>query len=152
MQLSESKFPVLSLSQRAAEVLKGNESVYHRRIAVSETREPADGLFEALRTLRKRLADKERIPPFAVFPDSTLKELCVKLPANESELMNVKGIGEVKRKKYGLLFFAGDCGVQGGVFRRWGQWPGAVSADDRGRSKWSGIRSAGASGAGIGGF
>ncbi len=54
LQLSESKFPVLSLSQRAAEVLKGNESVYHRRIAVSETREPADGLFEALRTLRKK--------------------------------------------------------------------------------------------------
>ena len=61
-------------------------------------------LFERLRQLRKRLADAEGVPPYIVFSDATLRNLCIDLPQTESEMLAVNGVGEVKLQRYGRTF------------------------------------------------
>lgn len=63
-------------------------------------------LFEVLRRLRLEIAREEGLPPYIVFGDKTLIDLCVKLPTNEMELLGVSGVGENKRAKYGERFLA----------------------------------------------
>ena len=69
-----------------------------------ELREMNDELFEILRSLRKIIADTEKIPPYIVFPDTTLKEMSTYYPHNEQELKKIHGVGEVKIDKYGKIF------------------------------------------------
>lgn len=61
-------------------------------------------LFEQLRKLRLELAKEEAIPPYIIFSDKTLIDMCVKLPKNEYDMLNVSGVGENKFKKYGARF------------------------------------------------
>ena len=61
-------------------------------------------LFEKLRKLRLKLAREEKIPPFMVFHDSTLKDMCKKFPCSENEFLEVSGVGKVKMEKYGDFF------------------------------------------------
>ncbi len=61
-------------------------------------------LFEILRKLRKKIADSENMPPYMVFPDVTLKEMSAKRPLSPLSLKNITGVGEVKLRKYGLVF------------------------------------------------
>ena len=61
-------------------------------------------LFEALRKLRLEIAREESMPPYIVFSDKTLIDMCVKKPSNESEMLEVSGVGENKLKKYGQRF------------------------------------------------
>ena len=63
-------------------------------------------LFEVLRRLRLEIAREEALPPYIIFNDKTLIDLCVKLPKNEKELLRVSGIGENKQKKYGEKFLS----------------------------------------------
>ena len=61
-------------------------------------------LFEALRQLRLQIAKEESVPPYIVFTDRTLIDMCSKLPQNEDEILNVSGVGQNKLKKYGQRF------------------------------------------------
>ena len=61
-------------------------------------------LFEALRTLRKRLADQEALPAYIVLPDKVLHLLSASRPTTIEEFGNISGIGEYKKKKYGKEF------------------------------------------------
>ena len=61
-------------------------------------------LFEQLRKLRLELAKEEAVPPYIIFSDKTLIDMCVKLPKNEYDMLNVLGVGENKFKKYGARF------------------------------------------------
>ena len=61
-------------------------------------------LFEQLRKLRLELAKEEAVPPYIIFSDKTLIDMCVKLPKNEYDMLNVSGVGENKFKKYGARF------------------------------------------------
>ena len=61
-------------------------------------------LFEVLRKLRMEIARENGVPPYIVFNDKTLIDMCVKLPATEEEFLEVSGVGENKRKKYGRQF------------------------------------------------
>ena len=61
-------------------------------------------LFEALRQLRLQFAKEESVPPYIVFTDRTLIDMCSKLPQNEDEMLNVSGVGQNKLKKYGQRF------------------------------------------------
>lgn len=63
-------------------------------------------LFDALRLLRTTIAREEGIPPYLVFSDKTLVDMCVKLPFIQAEMMNVLGVGDNKYKKYGERFIA----------------------------------------------
>lgn len=61
-------------------------------------------LFEALRKLRKRLADEEALPAYIVLSDKVLHLLSTSRPTNLEEFGNISGIGEHKKKKYGKEF------------------------------------------------
>ncbi|MDM5199167.1 DNA helicase RecQ [Fictibacillus enclensis] len=105
LQLSDSQYPVLMLTQRAVHVLKGEEKVYrkekrHMLVRVAQNNE----LFEHLRALRKELADQENVPPYVVFADSALTEMSEKIPQTEEDMLKIKGVGQVKFDRYGSLF------------------------------------------------
>ena len=107
LALTESKYPVLTLRPAAYPVLKGQEKVWQAVPKSEPAKAPQDtGLFDKLRHLRKEIATREHVPPYVVFSDATLKDMCAVLPQNMEEMLEVKGIGEMKLKKYGKEFLA----------------------------------------------
>ncbi len=63
-------------------------------------------LFEALRKLRLEIAREESLPPYIIFNDKTLIDMCIKLPKTADDLLWVSGVGERKQKKYGDRFLS----------------------------------------------
>ena len=61
-------------------------------------------LFSRLRSLRKQLAEQAMVPPFVVFGDRTLREMCRHLPRNHEQFLQVPGVGQHKDEKYGAAF------------------------------------------------
>jgi ATP-dependent DNA helicase RecQ len=62
------------------------------------------GLFEQLRKLRLEIAREEGMPPYIIFSDKALIEMCVMTPKNKNEMLNVSGVGANKFDKYGQRF------------------------------------------------
>ncbi|WP_071395963.1 DNA helicase RecQ [Bacillus tuaregi] len=105
--LTDGKYPVVKVTQKAVPVLKGQETVMMRKTVVVEHKQENEenkDLFEVLRVLRKELADQERIPPFVIFADSTLREMSTYYPTNEDTMLRIKGVGQTKFTKYGQAF------------------------------------------------
>ena len=71
-----------------------------------ESRSKEEDLFEALRALRKQLADQEALPAYIVLSDKVLHLLCLSRPTTVEAFGNINGIGEYKKKKYGKDFVA----------------------------------------------
>jgi len=63
-------------------------------------------LFDKLKELRLEIARAEKIPPYIVFNDKTLIDMCAKMPTTKSDMLNVSGVGENKYSKYGERFIA----------------------------------------------
>jgi ATP-dependent DNA helicase RecQ len=61
-------------------------------------------LFENLRKVRLNIAKNEGIPPFMIFHDSALNDMCKRLPNTKNEFLKVSGVGKVKLEKYGEIF------------------------------------------------
>ena len=61
-------------------------------------------LWEALRDCRREFAEEQGVPPYVIFHDSALQEMCVNLPRDLSEFSLVSGVGERKLEKYGPAF------------------------------------------------
>ncbi|MBN2591209.1 MAG: DNA helicase RecQ [Sedimentisphaerales bacterium] len=61
-------------------------------------------LFDALRTLRTKIASQKRIPPYIVFGDGALRDMARKRPSHINSFLDVKGVGEKKCKQYGEKF------------------------------------------------
>ena len=61
-------------------------------------------LFDRLKSLRTKLASKNNQPAYVVFSDNTLRSMVFKKPKNKSELLQIKGVGEVKFGLYGKEF------------------------------------------------
>ena len=61
-------------------------------------------LFEALRSLRKELATKEKLPPYMIFSDATLTQMATDKPTDLELMKNIRGVGEFKLQKYGEEF------------------------------------------------
>jgi ATP-dependent DNA helicase RecQ len=108
-------YSVLKLTDAARPVLRGEERLTLARPRIKETRkrrpksagrlEAGDmELFEALRALRKRLADEQGVPPYVIFGDVSLVEMSRRKPANEAELLDITGVGRVKLERYGAEF------------------------------------------------
>jgi len=119
LRSSSGKYPVLSLTAGAEEVLAGHKEVEEIRQHVSvpsrtsrsaattwrgKSSSGPGGLFEHLRQHRKRLAEEAGLRPYLIFPDTVLIDLANLRPTTLGEFGNVKGVGEAKLKKYGLSF------------------------------------------------
>ena len=83
---------------------KENERKPHFQKADGEHQNPE--LFEELRTLRKKLATSLGVPPYVVFSDAVLWNMCARLPKTHDELLEISGIGTMKAERYGRRFLA----------------------------------------------
>ncbi len=109
-------YSILKLTAAARPLLRGEEvlRLARPRIRVAGGKKPArkgavdfqadPELFEALRVLRKGLAERDGVPPFVVFSDATLAEMASSRPADESALLEVNGVGRRKLERYGAAF------------------------------------------------
>lgn len=95
--------------KRSAELVQPQIKVVEpaeRKNKRSKYAEQGDGnnLFEALRKLRKQIADAEKLPAYIIFNDATLKEMASEKPLTEEEMLTISGVGQHKFEKYGQYF------------------------------------------------
>lgn len=103
--VNNGQFPTLSISDLGKEVLLGKHSIYRKEArAIQSNTDQNDPLFEELRKIRKEIADREKVPPFVVFSDKSLKDMCLRRPKNSEQFLEVSGVGESKLEKYGKTF------------------------------------------------
>ena len=128
--ISEGSYPLVGLGPRAREAARDDFTLTMKRtikkkpersraaggVRVFGSGSPggmgADGepsevdaeLFERLRALRKRIADAAEVPPYIVFSDATLRDMCAKRPVDAEEFLEVNGVGQTKLARYGEAF------------------------------------------------
>ena len=108
------RFGALRLEERCRPLLRGEETIELRRdlkqkTTKRQTRSPLPNdidvtLWEALRDCRRGFAEEQNVPPYVIFHDSTLQEMCVSLPSSLERLAEISGVGERKLEKYGPAF------------------------------------------------
>lgn len=104
LYLTQGKYPVVKLKPKAVTVLRSEAQVNQRIVKRQTKLEEDTALFEVLRRLRREIADREGVPPYIVFADSTLREMAKSNPTTPKELLAIKGVGESKLEKYGASF------------------------------------------------
>ncbi|HEU5138835.1 MAG TPA: RecQ family ATP-dependent DNA helicase, partial [Bacillales bacterium] len=97
-------YPVLTLTSESVQVLKGEKDVFRKEQLQAKQFVIDNALFDRLRRVRKKIADKEQVPPYVIFSDATLREMSARLPASQDELVKVKGVGRQKSEWYGPDF------------------------------------------------
>ncbi|WNB91738.1 DNA helicase RecQ [Bacillus sp. NEB1478] len=97
-------FPTLYIKEQGKDVLLGKEIVKRKEAVQTKQVAVDDPLFEELRKVRKEIAEKENVPPFVIFADTALKDMCVKQPQSKEEFLTVTGVGQNKLEKYGDQF------------------------------------------------
>lgn len=109
------RFGALRLQEKCRPLLRGEETMQLRKdikqpaAAKRQTRSrlPDDldvALWEALRDRRRTLAEDQGVPPYVIFHDSTLQEMCANMPQSMGEFARISGVGERKLEKYGGEF------------------------------------------------
>lgn len=116
-------FGAFKLTDKCRPLLRGEESIELRKDNTQLSKkqnarksskskvkanvpEHGEPLWQALRALRKKLADEHGIPPFTVFHDSTLIDMITTKPGNREQLLAISGVGVSKLDKYGDQFLA----------------------------------------------
>ncbi len=94
-------------------VSKSKSSVKTRRSDTLNSR--GLELFEQLRELRTTIAREEGMPPYIIFADKSLVDMCIKVPLNKNDMMKVSGVGENKYARYGERFLGIIREYTGGV-------------------------------------
>ena len=61
-------------------------------------------LFAILKDLRKKIAKTNNLPPYVIFQDPSLEDMCTNYPITLEELANIQGVGAGKAQKYGKEF------------------------------------------------
>ena len=115
-------YGTLSLTEASQPVLRGEVEVHMRRDLLPRaapkprkrtpprpTGDPSnwsDALWEALRRQRTELAREQGVPPYIVFPDSSLREMVEQRPSTLEAFARITGVGETKLERYGEAFIA----------------------------------------------
>jgi ATP-dependent DNA helicase RecQ len=100
---TEGQYPIVQLTSKARPVLKNQEKILVR-MPLERKADEESPIFQALRSLRLEIARRENVVPFAIFHDSTLREMSIAMPASKEAMLSISGVGEVKFAKYGELF------------------------------------------------
>ncbi len=108
------RFGALKLEEACRPLLRGEETIQFRldvkkKPAKRQTKTPlaADldiALWEALRECRREFAEDQGVPPYVIFHDTSLQQMCVELPRDMNAFALVSGVGERKLEKYGPAF------------------------------------------------
>ena len=128
LTVTQDRYALLRLTGLTEEVTGGVRQVILKRAKNTSEKEGASGtgrrnastrlrrsdilnsrgleLFERLRELRTRIASEENLPPYIIFSDKTLVDMCVKAPFSREEMLQVSGVGENKYERYGERFLA----------------------------------------------
>ena len=125
LEISEGRFPLVGLGPRFREAGADDFELRMKRVVRKPAKAKASptggfafgasgtatgegfydaALFERLRVLRKRLADEAEVPPYVVFSDAALRDMCAKLPRTPDGFLDVSGVGEKKLARYGEAF------------------------------------------------
>lgn len=133
--VTRDKYMLLKLTGNAKEILDGNLKVTMKCKPRQEEPAAADStqhkrrkqrisdilnskgleLFDKLREKRLEIARQEGMPPYIIFSDKTLTDMCVKVPLNREEMLNVTGVGQNKYERYGEKFIEFIREFSGGV-------------------------------------
>ena len=103
LDITECQYPVVTLNELSWQVLRGQKKVWQKMVIVKKAKAKGE-LFEALRSLRKELATKEKLPPYMIFSDATLTQMATDKPTDLELMKNIRGVGEFKLQKYGEEF------------------------------------------------
>lgn len=104
MSLKEGEYPTVILNRKSLDILKGNNRVTLKETIKVRKLSSDNDLFEKLRKLRKDISEREGIPPYLVFSDSTLKSMSTVYPCSLEEMGEISGVGSMKLKKYASDF------------------------------------------------
>jgi len=124
------KYPVIGITPKSQSflnvpqqiLLSSPETNLQKSIPLKKTdslNASDEKLFLHLKQLRKSLADQEKVPPYVIFHDTSLRELAIKKPLDAEGFRNISGVGERKLQKYGSAFtaaikvFLSDSGENG---------------------------------------
>jgi ATP-dependent DNA helicase RecQ len=114
LQIAEGKYPTLSITDKGVKFLKEKEL-----LELSKAREDAtdlyenvsrqeieydQNLFEKLRNLRKKIADENDLPPFAIFGDTSLQEMAHYFPNDKDNFSKIEGVGTRKLENFSEVF------------------------------------------------
>jgi ATP-dependent DNA helicase RecQ len=114
------RYPVLKLTQKGSAVLYGDDQVAAlKRASIRPDRGDAkkkgigksneshsydEDLFGRLRKVRKNIAEEQQVPPYIIFSDKTLHEMCRYYPESFSDMRKISGVGDAKLERYGDFF------------------------------------------------
>jgi len=101
IEVTTGSLPLLKVTAKGKDVLLGKLIVLRKQQMETVKLSEDSGLFQALRMVRKKMAEAEHVPPFVIFSDETLKLIARNIPQTRGELAAIKGIGEHKLTKYG---------------------------------------------------
>lgn len=112
LELTNTEYPVAKLTQRSREVLFDGEKLIMKiakeqeaKLKPSKRKLPINNdLFNKLRELRLKFAQEKKVPAFVIFTDATLIDMCVRIPVNDAEFLEVSGVGKAKLEGYGKEF------------------------------------------------
>ncbi|HTO18396.1 MAG TPA: DNA helicase RecQ [Pseudomonas sp.] len=120
-------FGGLRLTDKCRPLLRGEVTLELRRELIGKQPKQSSGAspasqlvrteeraaWEALRSLRRKLAEEHGVPPYVIFPDATLLEMLRSQPRNLAEMGRVSGVGARKLERYGEAFLEALGGAQG---------------------------------------
>ena len=116
LKQSNGQFPVIQLTEKSEDVLKGKTKVELFKVSVKEDKKKSlvsdvsypyiKELFEELKKVRTVFARGENLPPYLIFSDATLVEMATFLPHNSAEMRKISGVGDLKLDKYGADFIS----------------------------------------------
>lgn len=118
IHITADKFPVLKLTEKSWEILKGKIKFYHKKDLLDRAESKGKKglsqeqinknfdteLFDRLRQLRQTIAQEKDLPVYIIFHDSSLKEMAAYMPRNREEFFKIKGVGQKKYESYGDEF------------------------------------------------
>ncbi len=111
LQKTRGLYPLLTLTEKSADVLKGNTRVMLTKSRTKTEVKPVnEGQYEkdlllALKDVRRRLAAEEDVPPYMILSDASLMEIATYLPFNKPDFRKISGFGEAKIERYGRFFW-----------------------------------------------
>ena len=113
LYVDHERFGGVRLTEQSRPLLRGEQSLNARKLSKPEKSKKSakekvasihQPLMDALKSLRKELAEEQGLPPFVIFHDSTLIQMTEKRPTELSQMQFISGVGEKKLKQYGEAF------------------------------------------------